>query len=335
MISLLHCGKKKIMRYQSLLPLLLIFLLTFRSSISFGDPSDSLNASDLGMLTEVLKRDKEIKYQTGSVDLNAEISLNIPSGYKFMPKADAEFVVYDFWGNPRRDGVLGMIVKQDYSLLDSNATWAFVVSYENSGYVKDEDADKIDYEEMMTEMQESEAEENKERKTSGYPSIHIVGWATHPFYDKQNNILHWAKSIKFGDSEDTTLNYDVRILGRKGILSLNAVGTLTQLDDIKKHVPEIIHIASFKKGSSYSDFDPSMDKVAAYTIGGLVAGKLLAKAGLIALLLKNIKLIILGFLALGAGFKNKILGLFKRKDKADDMPSNGSDNATQDSEPSA
>jgi uncharacterized membrane-anchored protein len=144
--------------------------------------------------------------------------------------------------------------------------------------------------------------------------------------------LHWAKSITFGDSEDTTLNYDVRILGRKGILSLNAVGTITQLDEIKKHVPEIIHIATFKKGSSYADFDPSVDKVAAYTIGGLVAGKLLAKAGLIALLLKNIKLVLLGILALFGGFKNKILGLFKRKSATDDMPSDVDTNASQDRE---
>lgn len=322
------------MRYNYLSLLVLIFLIAFFPKPSLGDASDSLNAADLGIITEVLKRDKEIKYQTGSVDLNSEISLNIPKGYKFMPKADAEFVVYEYWGNPRRDGVLGMIVKEDYSLLDSNATWAFVVSYENSGYVKDEEADKINYDEMMTEMQESEAEANKDRKTAGFPSIHIVGWATHPFYDKQNNILHWAKSITFGDSEDTTLNYDVRILGRKGILSLNAVGTITQLDEIKQHVPEIIHIATFKKGSSYADFDPSVDKVAAYTIGGLVAGKLLAKAGLIALLLKNIKLVLLGILALFGGFKNKILGLFKRKSAADDMPSNLDTNASQDRETS-
>ena len=133
------------MRYNYLFPLVLIFIMALIPFGSNGDASDSLNAADLGILTEVLKRDKEIKYQTGSVDLNSEINLNIPKGYKFMPKADAECVVYDYWGNPRQDGVLGMSVKDNYSLLDSNATWAFVVSYENSGYVKDEEADKINY----------------------------------------------------------------------------------------------------------------------------------------------------------------------------------------------
>ncbi len=298
---------------KNLLQLALICFITFASCLSFADSKDSINNEQLSLLADVIKRDKEIKYQTGAVDVNSDISLNVPKGYKFMPKADAEYVVFDFWGNPREDGILGMIVKEDYTLLDSAATWAFVVSYENSGYVKDEDANKIDYDDMMKEIHDSEAEENKQRVKQGYPTVHIIDWATRPFYDKQNNILHWAKSIKFGDNEDTTLNYDVRILGRKGILSLNAVGILPQLEDIKKHIPEIIHIATFKKGSSYADFDPGVDKVAAYTIGGLVAGKLLAKAGIIALLLKNIKLVILGILAVFGGFKNKIMGLFRRK----------------------
>lgn len=310
------------MRYNFLFLSIFFFIFAlYPVGKSFGNPGDTLGAADLDILSKVLKHEKEIKYQTGAVDLTSEINLNIPAGYKFMPKTDAEFVVFDYWGNPRQEGLLGMIVKDNYSLIDSNDTWAFVVSYENSGYVKDEDADKIDYEELMSQMQESEVEENKERKAAGYPSVHIIGWAAKPYYDKQNNILHWAKSIQFGDGGDTTLNYDVRILGRKGILSLNAVGTSRQLEEIKSHVPEIIHIATFKKGSSYADFDSSVDQVAAYTIGGLVAGKLLAKAGIIALLLKNIKLVIIGILAIAGGFKNKILGLFRRKDSSDDMQS--------------
>jgi uncharacterized membrane-anchored protein len=229
-----------------------------------------------------------------------------------MPKRDAEYVLFDLWGNPRRDDILGLLVKEDYSLMDYKA-WAFVLSYENSGYVKDEDADKLDYDKMMEETHESEPEVNKERAKEGYPSIHVIGWATKPYYDKTNNILHWAKSMKFSDGEDTTLNYDVRILGRKGILSLNAVGTIDQLKDIQTHVPEIIHVAKFKDGSKYADFDPKIDKVAAYTIGGLVAGKLLAKVGVLALILKNIKLIAIGIMALFGSFGSKIKAFFSKK----------------------
>jgi len=278
---------------------------------------DTSSAGQAKALQTILDRDKEIRYQTGDVEINSDVKLSVPTGYKFMSQKDAEFVVYDFWGNPKQDGLLGMIVKQDYSIADPDK-WAFVVTYENSGFVKDEDAEDIDYDEMMETMQSEEEEGNNERTKEGYEPIHILGWAAKPFYDKKNNILHWAKSIKFGESTDTTLNYDVRILGRKGVLSLNAVGTINQIAEIETHIPDIIHIAKFKDGSKYTDFDPEIDKVAAYTIGGLVAGKLLAKAGLLALLLKNIKLVLLAAGVMFGGLRNKIAGFFSKKKKTDE-----------------
>ncbi len=292
--------------------LLLFLCLWALVQTSIAQDADTSSASTEENFQKILEKDKAIKYQTGNIHVNADVKLTVPAGYKFMNKQDAEFVVFDFWGNPRQDGLLGMVVKDGYSIVDQDA-WAFVVTYENSGFVKDEDAEDIDYDEMMEELQSDEEDTNEERAKEGYPAIHITGWAAKPFYDKKNNILHWAKSIKFGDAADTTLNYDVRILGRKGVLSLNAVGTVSQIGDIKAHVPDIIHIAQFKEGSRYQDFDPKYDKVAAYTIGGLVAGKLLAKVGIFALILKNIKLVIFALVALFGTLKNRILDLFTKK----------------------
>ncbi|RRB06886.1 DUF2167 domain-containing protein [Larkinella rosea] len=297
-------------------PILSIFLLLFFAVSSFSQKIDTTSSEQFNKLKEVLEKDKQIPYQTGSVDLNSEIKLSIPKGYKLMPQKDAEYVVYDLWGNPRQEGLMGMLVKDDYSIVNP-AAWAFIITYEKSGYVKDEDADEIDYDEMMKEMHSSEADENEARAKQGYSTVHVIGWAAKPYYDKKNNILHWAKSLAFGGSADTTLNYDVRILGRKGVLSLNAVGTIDQLKDITEHVSDIIHIAKFKDGSKYTDFNPDIDQVAAYSIGGLVAGKLLAKAGILALLLKNIKLIALGLIAVFGKFGRKIIGFFSR-DKTDE-----------------
>ena len=282
---------------------------------SLAQSTDSLSSEESAQVQKIIDKDKSIQYKTGKVDVDSDVKLNIPTGYKFMSKADAEYVVFDFWGNPRSEGLLGMIVKNNYSIIDQNA-WAFIVTYENSGFVKDEDAEDIDYDEMLEDLQAAEEEENKQRAEAGFGPIHMTGWAAKPFYDKKNNILHWAKALKFGDATDTTLNYDVRILGRKGVLSLNAVGSVSQLGDIKAHVPDIIHIAQFKEGSRYQDFDPDVDQVAAYTIGGLVAGKLLAKVGIFALLLKNIKLVIFALIAVFGTLRNKIFGFFKKKEPA-------------------
>lgn len=307
--------------------LLLLALFLFISSIQAQKAKENNPEEDTAAMNEqfrqilkVAEKDKSIKYKTGKVDINSEVELDVPVGFKFMDKADAEYVVYDFWGNPKSDNsILGMVVKDSFSILKSDE-WAFVVTYEGSGYVKDSDAEKIDYDQMMKDMKSEEADENKARTKEGFPPIHMIGWAAKPFYDKTNNTLHWAKSMIFGDNQDTTLNYDVRVLGRKGLLSLNAVGTIGNLSDIQNNIPQIIKIAKFKSGSSYNDFNPSMDKVAAYTVGGLVAGKILAKAGLVAILLKNIKLVILGALALFGGFKNKIMGIFGRNKTEEESP---------------
>jgi uncharacterized membrane-anchored protein len=57
-----------------------------------------------------------------------------------------------------------------------------------------------------------------------------------------------------------------------------------------------------------------VDEVAAYTIGGLVAGKVLAKAGLFAVLAKFGKLIFIGIAAAGAGIWRWFRGRKKEKE---------------------
>ncbi len=176
------------------------------------------------------------------------------------------------------------------------------------GYVKDNDADKIDYKELLDETQKEEPAMNAERQKLGYPSIHMVGWAQPPFYDSKNKVLHWAKELQFGGEDLNTLNYDVRFLGRKGILSLNAVATIDQLPMVKNDINQVLAIAEFTDGNRYADFNDNTDKVAAYTVGGLVAGKILLKIGFFA---KFWKLILLAIAGIG-GFIAKI---FKRRKK--------------------
>ena len=70
----------------------------------------------------------------------------------------------------------------------------------------------------------------------------------------------------------------------------------------------MLNSVEFNQGNKYSDFNPSVDKVAAWTIGGLVAGKVLAKAGLFAIILKFGKVIILGLAAVGGTIWKFITG---------------------------
>ncbi len=73
------------------------------------------------------------------------------------------------------------------------------------------------------------------------------------------------------------LNYFIHALGRKGVLNMIFVAPFGALDQIKTAVPAVLEMSTFNAGNKYSDFDPSLDKVAAIGIGGLIVGKVIAK----------------------------------------------------------
>ncbi len=74
---------------------------------------------------------------------------------------------------------------------------------------------------------------------------------------------------------------------------------MMELPDVQKNIEPVLASFNYADGNRYADFNPDLDEVAAWTIGGLVAGKVLAKAGILALLLKNLKLIALAIGGIG------------------------------------
>lgn len=315
---------------RPLLLLTLILLIT-RTWANDPSPADSLVTLQKAMLHVQDSIDNSLRYTTGKVRPDeSQVALDIPSGFKFLNKEQSIFVLTKVWGNPETatKDVIGMIFPEKSGPY-TDSSYAFVVTYEDIGYVKDEDAGKIDYDELLKSIQEEEKKENEERTKAGYPTIHLVGWAQKPYYDNQRKILHWAKEIKFSDGDENTLNYEVRILGRKGIISMNAVAKMYSLPLVNQEISKVLSAASFTEGNSYFDFNSKTDNIAAWTIGGLVAGKLLAKAGLFAVIAKFLaplwKFIVIFFVGIGAWFKRK-LGRKKQDDspiQSNDAPEGG------------
>ncbi|WP_431210934.1 DUF2167 domain-containing protein [Puia sp. P3] len=299
----------KKVKNKLLLPLLLLLTVGTRAN----DPTDSSVYYE--KIVEKFKDsvNNALKYSTGVIKTaSGQVKLDVPTGFKFLDKDQSKYVLTKLWGNPESaaEEVIGMIFPEGSDpFADSN--YAFVVTYSEIGYVKDEDADKINYDEMLKNLQNEEKEENDKRSKAGYPSVHVVGWAEKPYYDKQRKILHWAKEIAFGGEDGPhTLNYEIRILGRKGMVSLNAVGKMYDLPLVDRDISKVLGVASFTDGNSYFDFDPKVDKVAAWTIGALVAGKILAKVGFFAVILKFLaplwKFILLAFAGVGAWFRKRL-----------------------------
>ncbi|GEN05446.1 Uncharacterized membrane-anchored protein [Myxococcus fulvus] len=262
----------------------------------------------------------ELHLRTGVVVLgNGLAKMNVPSNFGYLSPEDAEKVLVEVWGNPPGTKTLGMLVPSDVSV-DAPEGWGVVIQYDDDGHVEDKDAASIDYAELLEEMQEGTREENKERTRAGFEAVDLVGWAATPHYDASTRKLYWAQELAFGGSKEHTLNYAVRVLGKEGVLVLNAVSSMVALHQVEKDMKQVLAFTEFQEGHRYEDFDPSTGRVAAYGVAGLVAGKVAAKAGLfkglLAVLLAGKKVVIAGvvmlFVALGK--------LFKRGGNSDGTP---------------
>lgn len=261
---------------------------------------------------------RSLKFQTGKITLRGGLAtLNVGPNFAYLNPADAETFLTKIWSNPPGAGAdtLGLLVPKDIDASGSGG-WAIVLDYEEDGYVSDEGAEKIDYAELLKDMQQKTAAASKEREEQGYRAMNLVGWAKQPYYDRETHKLYWAKRLRFVGNEHDTLNYNIRALGRRGVLVLNAVASMDQLPMVDRRLPEILGMVSFNQGNTYAEFNPSTDKTAAYALAGLIAGGVLAKAGFFKLLLVGLlafkKLIVVGAIAVFAAIGSVVKRLFGR-----------------------
>ncbi len=230
---------------------------------------------------EAIETLSKIDFKQGKILVGDGLAVfTVPENYYFLDSKDAEYVLHDLWGNPPDGDALGMVFPASATPLDGG-NWGLEITFDDIGYVSDEDAEEYDYSDILKTMQEDTVASNKWRRENNYGEITLVGWAERPFYDKKARQLYWAKELKFANEETNTLNYNIRALGRKGVLVMNFISDITILDQVQKAAPDILAMVEFSDGNKYSDFNPSLDKVAAVGIGGLIAGKVLAKTGLL------------------------------------------------------
>jgi uncharacterized membrane-anchored protein len=237
-------------------------------------------------------------------------TLTVPSDFNYLGPDDAENVLVKLWGNPPSEiKPLGLLIPAGLTPLDTNC-WVVTIEYDEDGYVKDSDASSINYDDLLKKMQAGVAERNEEMHKRGYRTVELVGWAAPPHYDAATHKLYWAKDLKFENSKHDTLNYSIRMLGRKGVLELNAVAHMSAFNEIDAQTPKILGMVDFKEGNRYADFDPKTDKVSKYGIAALVAGGALAAAAKFGLfkviwlaILAGKKFVIIGIVAVAAFFR--------------------------------
>lgn len=294
------------MKRIHLFALVMIAITTLTSSKIVTDKE----MLEMGIEDEMLAMMKEDKIAGSYGEVKLPVchgTMRIPTGYIFINKERTRRLLIDYWNNPESsvENIVGALVPNK-ALSYYQIGLAYVITYGKIGYVSDEDANDVDYDELLKEIQKASDEANKSLPKE--QRFDIVGWAVAPKYVQNKHFLVWAKEL---DCEETRiLNYDMRILGKEGLVSINAVANMTDLKDIVASEEEFVNCFKYDDGYRYEDFDASKDKVSDWTIGGLVAGSILAKSGFFAklgiFLVKFGKLIVLGLVTVVGGIFRRL-----------------------------
>jgi len=235
------------------------------------------------------------------VDVGRNVAdLALPEGLIFAGEKDTKRLL-ERVGNIVDGSEVGLVTS---SVEGEN--WFIVFEWDDVGYVKDDEKDEIDADALLESITEATEEANEERVKRGGEALHVVGWSEPPHYDAGTHNLTWALVAK-DDAGDQVVNYNVRVLGRSGVMSVTLVDDPENLQAVKPQVDRVISALSYKPGKTYAEWVPG-DKMAAYGLTALVAagaGAAAVKTGLLAVVLKLLgkawKVVVVGVAALGAG----------------------------------
>ncbi len=278
------------MRARALGPLLLLLATVTNAAAAQG--WDSASSAQF----------TAIPWEKGPVlgDLGAEAQIQVPEGCLFT-KGDGVRQFNELTQNPTGDNERAIV----FCAEEGQEPWFVVMSFDPSGYVKDDERDKLDAGAMLSTLQKGTEIGNKERRQRGWATLTIEGWAKEPYYDTKTNNLTWATRIA-SEGGGPVINHSVRLLGRGGVMHADLVAGPEEYQGALPMFDGLIGTFSYRSGHKYAEWRKG-DKVAAYGLAALVAGGAgvaMVNSGLLG---KLWKVIVAGVVALGAGLK-RLLG---------------------------
>jgi len=225
---------------------------------------------------------------SGAIDGRAAIA--IPDGYVFLDRD--ETTKYVEMSHNLSNG-------DEYFFAPGNDAWEAYFSFNEEGYVKD--TETLDADALLKSIRDNQVESNEERKRRGWPAFTVTGWRIAPRYNPTTKVLAWATEIKEEGNNHTSVNYNTRVLGRKGTMSVVLVAAPQDFDAALVGFQARLNGFHFNDGERYADYRPG-DHVAEYGLAALVAGGAAAVAAK-----KGFFTVIAGFLA--AAWKLVIAGV--------------------------
>jgi uncharacterized membrane-anchored protein len=251
----------------------------------------------------------KIKFQNGPLKgkLGNLAAIDLPEGYLFVEgKAEcAKFI--EATQNFPTHRELGVIVPTNGS------KWWLLFEFEDVGYVKDDEKDNLKADELLNNMKEATAAGNEERRKRGWGELQVTGWYQAPRYNNETHNLEWAARARSQEGE--SVNYEIRLLGRRGVMSAELIGSPDEMDKALPELRNLLKGFTYLKEESYAAYRPG-DKVAEYGLTALIAGGGLAVAAKSGLLGKLWKLLVFGFLAVVGAVKRLFGGGKKKEEQA-------------------
>lgn len=256
-------------------------------SVAYGQEAPELKfAREMGPTTGVLGNQAEIK---------------VPARFAFLPGPEARRFL-EASGNITDGNEMGVLTPED-------GDWFLLFEFDDVGYVKDDEKDKLDADQMMKDKKAGEEASNNARKSRGLSPMTIIGWEKKPAYNPTTHNLEWA--IRGRSDNGDVVNHNIKILGRHGVMNVIWVGDPEDLDAALPKVATLLKGFSYTSGNKYNEFR-SGDRIAEYGLTALVTGGAAAVLLKTGLLQKFWKLIVVGVVMVAGAFRKLIARLFGR-----------------------
>ncbi len=204
---------------------------------------------------------QKLAWQVGPTEgkIAGKATIKVPEGYVFLDEKNTSRFL-ELAGNPPRPG--------HYLFGPRALDWWSVFTFDASGYVKDDE--KIDADDLLKSLKESDEPSNEERKKLGMDALYTVGWEVAPHYDAGTKRLEWGMRLKSGSGQ-YVVNYTSRLLGRTGVMSAILVSDPETLGKDRQAFAAALNDFSYVPGERYSEFKQG-DKVAEYGLAALILG---------------------------------------------------------------
>jgi uncharacterized membrane-anchored protein len=260
-----------------------------------------------GQERERPRRQLDVKWQTGPCagKLGGQAQIQVPAGYRFLPEGEAAKFL-EALDNICDGDEFGVLAPKDDD-------WFLVFEFDDVGYVKDDEKEKLDADAMLKQIKDSDKPQNDERRKRGMDPIHTIGWRKKPAYNEKTNNLEWALRLKSNGPE--FINHNTKILGRHGVMVVTWVGDPEDMDTAMPKCEKLLSNFAYTSGNKYAEFKRG-DKIAQYGLTALITGGTAAVLLKTGLLQRFWKLIVLGVVAIGGAIGKFFKKIFGRKAEA-------------------